>query len=976
VALAYGDWSQTVRVTNFTAEINQAETGIDWSLAASYTLFPNEASYAMAEFTVAEKDPFNGELRLAVAGRIQAQSEAAARTKLAAILKQALTDRNYRTGGQIISCETVPQIILADADGATFTELGFNAEYRKWKTSNQTATFGANPPLGLDNVMKWSDRLSTVRFNPLRSQRERVTGTIEAAGTWNADLTLAVADRRAQLLAKQRALKAGVNVPDGPLTYGDWSQTVRVTEFTAEINQAETGIDWQLAATYTLFPDEGDYTTTDWTVTRRDNHTGEVGVTLAGKVQATSETLARAKLAAVATAVAAQQGYSLAQKVSEETAAASVSANSDGDTFTELTFSLGWRHWKTSNQAATFQRTGGTAAQPLGNVNSWRDHYSAQRFNELRSQRRHATGAVEASGTFSSPAIALLELTARRAALLALQRALKAEVNCADGTLTYGDWSQTVRVDDFQATINQAETGIDWSLSASYTLFPNEGGYATAEYTVAQRESVEEGDQFLTFAGRIGAPTAALAGAKLAALRAAVLAMYGWNLGQRLRDETTLQSVYANGDSTAGVPDAADGTTFLELTFSEEYRQRISGLLVGSTLSISNREDVPAQLLLTTYAGTVTATGPTAGAAYATALAQAQALGAKREAAIDSTAFLRSSTITQEQRQVTQDSATEFVRLSFSYEYQSKLGADRAYLEMTVSVQRDAFGMDLETCTGFVGARDEATARAVYAAQVRALYNGRLIQTEQTGAAQSQAQTAGYQPFHLRLDFNLTAYVVKLAGEVGLKYAVEVTRDFLTLEKRTTVQGSAFATDYPTANTAITALLAQLAFGASVRSRRNEDREQANGVSGLLKLDFDEEFTGRLTGQAGVNEMKLTQRVVYSSTRWAVQALPFDDAGSNGYSIPQPAGIEPGSRTVSGSVTAATLATAQAWAKAQRALLTGDLLGGRYPQPEQWDTDYEFVPRIDGIPTGDTANVQLYRVSFQFSEILPKYPAP
>jgi len=69
---------------------------------------------------------------------------------------------------------------------------------------------------------------------------------------------------------------------------------------------------------------------------------------------------------------------------------------------------------------------------------------------------------------------------------------------------------------------------------------------------------------------------------------------------------------------------------------------------------------------------------------------------------------------------------------------------------------------------------------------------------------------------------------------------------------------------------------------------------------------------------------------------------------------------------VSGSVTAGTLATAQAWAAKQRALLTGDALGGSYPRQEEWETDYEFVPRIDGIPTGNTVNVRLYRVNFTF----------
>jgi hypothetical protein len=244
------------------------------------------------------------------------------------------------------------------------------------------------------------------------------------------------------------------------------------------------------------------------------------------------------------------------------------------------------------------------------------------------------------------------------------------------------------------------------------------------------------------------------------------------------------------------------------------------------------------------------------------------------------------------------------------------------------------------------------------------------------------------------MEFNIQVYSPKLQGELGMKYSVEVTRDFLTLEMRTALEGSCFALDRPTADAAVAALLLALNFGTSVRSRRHEDREAQPGLgtqpgsgntqpgSGIgttdvmVKLDFQEDFVGAVTGQAGVNEMKLTEKVVYSGTRWSVQNLPYEMDGSGGVSIPQPSGVDPGSRVVSGSVTAGTLATAQAWAIAQRALLTGDALGGSYPRQEEWETDYEFVPRIDGIPTGDTANVRLYRVNFQFGEILPLYPAP
>jgi hypothetical protein len=53
-----------------------------------------------------------------------------------------------------------------------------------------------------------------------------------------------------------------------------------------------------------------------------------------------------------------------------------------------------------------------------------------------------------------------------------------------------------------------------------------------------------------------------------------------------------------------------------------------------------------------------------------------------------------------------------------------------------------------------------------------------------------------------------------------------------------------------------------------------------------------------------------------------------------------------------------------------------ELLVGTYPQPEEWDWDYEFVPRIQGIVKGSNPNVRLYKLSFTFAEILPNYPPP
>src|ERR1019366_684945 len=120
----------------------------------------------------------------------------------------------------------------------------------------------------------------------------------------------------------------------------------------------------------------------------------------------------------------------------------------------------------------------------------------------------------------------------------------------------------------------------------------------------------------------------------------------------------------------------------------------IAAVLVSSTLTISQREDIATQMLLTTYSGSVTATGSTVAAAYASALAQAQALGANKEGVIDSSAVFRGSTLTPEQRQSRLENTTEFLRLGFSYEYASNLAAGRAFLEMTVRLSRDTFGTD------------------------------------------------------------------------------------------------------------------------------------------------------------------------------------------------------------------------------------------------------------------------------------------
>lgn len=179
------------------------------------------------------------------------------------------------------------------------------------------------------------------------------------------------------------------------------------------------------------------------------------------------------------------------------------------------------------------------------------------------------------------------------------------------------------------------------------------------------------------------------------------------------------------------------------------------------------------------------------------------------------------------------------------------------------------------------------------------------------------------------------------------------------------------------ATVALEGLLAGLVTGSAVRSQRTEDHEYStdNAAGLFVKLDFDEQYVDRLTGETGVLEMRLSEEVQYSGPRWAVQPTLRNEDGTGGFSIPQCLSTIEGSRTVRGSVTAADRATAEAWAKKQRALLTGDRSGKLCRHPERWSAEAEFVPRVEGV-WGAKGNAKIWRVEFTFGEILPNYPEP
>jgi len=307
-------------------------------------------------------------------------------------------------------------------------------------------------------------------------------------------------------------------------------------------------------------------------------------------------------------------------------------------------------------------------------------------------------------------------------------------------------------------------------------------------------------------------------------------------------------------------------------------------------------------------------------------------------------------------------------------------------LEVAIDTAKEALGTDAVTVSGHVVAATQAGAQALYTANVRTAYNTSLVQSERTSYSNvtGNADATGAQPAastqFVRMDFNFSVFQAKGSTTVNYRYGMSVSNDWLQLEQRTQIRGSIFAVSSAAASAAQTALVNGLvpAGAALVRSDSGQDYEytSASGVTAFLKYDFTVEYVGRITGQAGLLEMKLTESVTYSGTRWIEHPLPRYGDGTGGVSIVQDGGQTCGKREVRGSVSAPTLAAAQNWAWQQQSLLTGDNSDNNYPTPPQLDNEFEFIPRFDGVAYGATANVKVYRVSFSLGELLPNYLPP
>lgn len=138
--LVYGNgvripFNGVVRLTAMEPVLDQAAGRVDWTLEAEYTLFPNESSYAMAEYSVRTQREREGSAYLLVlSGRVAADSRASADAKIV-----ALRTAHVPAGAVQAASLDTDESRLDGPDGTAFVEVQFTESWRVAQPVNEVS---------------------------------------------------------------------------------------------------------------------------------------------------------------------------------------------------------------------------------------------------------------------------------------------------------------------------------------------------------------------------------------------------------------------------------------------------------------------------------------------------------------------------------------------------------------------------------------------------------------------------------------------------------------------------------------------------------------------------------------------------------------------------------------------------------------------------------------------------------------------
>jgi hypothetical protein len=643
-------FNQAVRVTAFTGQPDQHNKAVPWSLTAEYSLFPNEAGYSQAEFTVrTRKELEGGAFLLTLAGQIVADTRSAADLKLDSIRTAMVPSGAVMTG----SADPSEQHIDGP-DGAAFLQFSFDETYR---VARSTGLVRIQYRVDVE-----TDHLSLER-------RTSVRGQVGCASRSEGNTALAA------LLASSEFTAFGTLVRD---SRGEARLTDSTTEHLTEFSFAN---EYQSA----LSGDESNTSLVD----------------------------------------------------------------------------------------ATFTPDTGSAVD-LGPITLYGFAYAANRYSVLHDQRSRAGGTVTVRGVWTpSGAGPVPTLSEMRSGIAAQFAAVLAAVNQKRGTLHLESragsltlFNQMVRVTAFTGEPDQHNKAVPWSLTAEYSLFPNEGGYALAEFTVRTRKELEGGAYLLTISGQILANSRSAADLKLDSIRTAMVPSGAVMTG--------------SADPTEQHIDGPDGASFIQFSFDETYRTTRATGLVRIQYRVEIETDHIALERRSSIRGQVGCANRTEGdSALASLLASSE--------------FTGFGTLVRSQRgegRLTDGTNTHLTEFTFANEYRAALSGESGIIECNVSesirhtgvrwVIRDtAFGRPLAQACGY-----QAGSRTVRA-QVVAVNESTArtwLTTQYSLAFPGTTPSARFrQPPEITMAFAFAPRISGVARGSGVN--VQVARGDLTAEE-------------------------------------------------------------------------------------------------------------------------------------------------------------------------------------------------
>lgn len=554
---------------------------------------------------------------------------------------------------------------------------------------------------------------------------------------------------------------------------------------------------------------------------------------------------------------------------------------------------------------ATYTPVGG-AGISLPNVISWKESIRTARYANVVSNRKETVGSVLASGRVrSDPTQTSVQ---RRAYLQGIENSIKAGADSKEGTLVYGAFNRVINVDTLETDLHDGSDYLDWSISCSYLRFPTDE-FAEADFTVKARDDLERQERQTTVSGTIKADDEAGARTRAAAI------IDSYTSGRTLRGK----------EMDAHLVTGVDGDAFLELTFSADFREILTGLAESWSMTISDKDDLKSGQLLTSYAGKVTAHNT------ATALAKARDLGdAKYPIRESSTETVATASISGD---------IWMVEVTFSYDYLRK-GA-KQYAEVTSETDNQTFGNNVTTVSGFAVAPTESAAYDLG----RSFKPGGIIRSEKEGSSTLNAGSGN--PQHNRVDFSYTAHVAKASGSI--QYQVRTAIDYRALETAKTYSGTAWADTESAADTLIDALISGVTGkrGSDDRTSQFDKSTALAFMSRAFTIGFATPLADDSYGDGGIIEASYSLESTYSVNATVITPIPFGTPH-----VQTAVGTTPGLQVASGSATALTLSAARTWARAR-------IPSGGYADPAREKEDTIFM-------TGTT--VKAYKVDFTYAK--------